>query len=103
MELPLRVIRVRLDLHDRRLDSGGVDDLSGAFGVDIGQTYHSRKSLIDKAFHRGLRFLQRDSIVVDDSPVRVAGILVIAGLERERGVHQIQIDRVCSDWPAARV
>jgi hypothetical protein len=23
---------VRLDLHDRRLDSGGIDDLSGAFG-----------------------------------------------------------------------
>jgi len=94
MEFPLRVIRVRLDLHDRRLDSGGVEDPSGAFDVDIGQAYRSTKSLIDKGLHRRPGLLQSDSIVIDDSSVRVPGILVIAGLERERGVHQIQIDSV---------
>ena len=41
MEFPLRVIRVRLHLHDRRFDSGAIDDLSGAFGGDIGQAYRS--------------------------------------------------------------
>ena len=74
--------------------------------VDVGQADRSRKSFIDKAFHRGPGLGQRDSLVVDDRAVRVAGILVIAGLERERGVHQIQIDRVqtraCSDSPAGR-
>ena len=100
------MIGVRLDLDDRRLDPGGVDDPPGALDVDVGQTYRSGKSLVDKAFHRGPGFLQRDAVVVDDGAVRVAGILVVAGLERERGVHQIQIDRVEPEpvrgWPAAR-
>ena len=53
MEFPLRVIRMRLDLHDRRLDSSGIDDLPGAFGVDIGQAYRSRQSLVDEGLHGG--------------------------------------------------
>ena len=91
MDFPLRVIRVRLDLHDRRLDVGGIDDPSGPFDVDVGQAYRSRKSLVDKGFHRGPCLLQRYSIVVDDGPVDVAGVLVVAGLERERGVNQVQM------------
>ena len=94
MEFPLWVIRVRLDLHHRRLDSGGIDDPSGAFDVDIGQPDRSGKSLVDKAFHRGPGLLQRDAVVVHDGPVRVAGVLVVAGLEGKGRVHQVQIDRV---------
>src|SRR6185437_14472026 len=37
---------------------------------------------------------QGDAVVVDDGAMRVAGVLVVAGLERERGVHQIKVDRV---------
>jgi len=90
----LRVIGVRLDLHDGRLDSGGIDDPTSALDVDIGQADRARKPFIDKGFHRGPRFLQRDSSVVDDGAVRVPRILVVAGLERERGMHEIQIDDV---------
>ncbi len=94
MEIPLRVVRVRLDLHDRRLDPGGVDDASGSFDVDIGKADRPRKPVIDEGLHRGPGLRQGDSVVVGDSSVRVAGILVIARLERERRMHQVQIDGV---------
>ena len=42
VEFPLRVIRVRLDLNNRRLDSSGVDNPAGAFNVDVGQTYRGQ-------------------------------------------------------------
>jgi hypothetical protein len=88
----LRVIGVRLDLHDSWLDSGGVDDPSGAIDIDVGHADGTCKSFVDKGFHGGPGFLERDSVVIHDGSVLVARMLVVAGLERVRGVHQIQID-----------
>jgi hypothetical protein len=85
---------MRLDLDDRRLDPGGIDDPPGSFDVDIGKAYCSREPCIDEGLHRCPGLLQGDSVVVGDSSVWKPGILVVAGLERERRVHQIKIDGV---------
>lgn len=73
VEFPLRVIRVRLDFHHRRLDAGSLQDFSGALGIDVGEADRPREALVDQDFHRRPGVRQRDPVVVDDGPMDVAG------------------------------
>ena len=57
VQFPLRVVRMRLDLYDGRLDPGGAGDPLGALDVDVGESYRSGKPFVDKAFHRCPGFL----------------------------------------------
>src|SRR3954447_6298096 len=97
------MVRMRLNLDDRRSDPSGVDDPPSAVDVDVGEAYRSTKSVVDKGFHRCPGFLQRDPAVVYDRSERIARILVVAGFEGERRVHQVEVHRIETESAKTRL
>ena len=81
-------------MNDRGLDPGGFDDSFYLFQIDIGYSDGLALAFIHQFFQGPPCIEQGHCFVVNHVAVGIARVLVIAGLEGEGGVDEIEIEEV---------
>ena len=93
-QVPFRQVRVRFDVNDGRLDPRGSNNLSRLVEEDIRQSDGLARPSVHQLLQRPPRIPQRHTLVIDHVAVGITRVLVVAGLESEGRVNEIEIDVV---------
>ena len=93
-KVPLREIRMRLDVNNCRLDPRDFEDVSRLFQADVGQSDGLALTLVYQALQRPPCIQQRNALVVDHIAVRIPRVLLVSRLEGKGGVDEMEIDVV---------